>query len=243
VNQPADRDRGGLVVWLVVGIVVLLGLFLAVDRASVYAAQWEAARTIKSSESLSSTPKVKIHGFPVLFQVFGRHLDHVTVEVHGLDIGGAGRSVRIDSLNADMHNLKISSDLHSVTVASANAVVLVPYAELSRALGVTLGYGGVTSAGAGRVLASRTVAVDGRPVTVRVAATPVVSENVLRLRTGPVDNPAGAGGTAVVSQISTALGAGVPLSGAPFHLRITGVAVAKTGVSVSLTAKNLTFHR
>src|SRR6478609_10912606 len=60
---------------LLIVLVVLAGLFVALDRIGNYVAEPVAANTIKTSQDLPSKPDVDIGGFPFLTQLVARDFD------------------------------------------------------------------------------------------------------------------------------------------------------------------------
>lgn len=68
---------------LLIMVVVLGGIFIAVDRAAVYFAESEAEGRVEISGSTIDSTDISIKGFPFLTQVAGSSLDEVDIELAG----------------------------------------------------------------------------------------------------------------------------------------------------------------
>ncbi|MGW2491231.1 LmeA family phospholipid-binding protein [Streptomyces sp. NPDC001606] len=119
---------------LLIIVVILGGLFVIADRIAVHFAEGEAADKLKSTENLATTPDVSIDGFPFLTQVASGSLDdvHVGIKNYEAQTGTAGKTIRIDDLQADMKGVSFSGDYSSATASSATGTATISYAELLR---------------------------------------------------------------------------------------------------------------
>lgn len=174
---------------LLIVVVVLAGVFIAVDRAAVYYAESEAAdRVVVSGARIGSTD-VSIKGFPFLTQVAGSELDEVEVKVTGIEATAAGRTLRISRMDAELHQVRLTDGVSGATAARATGTAVVSYEDLTKAAAqdVAVEYGGngkVKVTGAVNILGktiSRSVLstvtlVDGH--TVRVHADKVPGEGI-----------------------------------------------------------------
>ncbi|MER5293665.1 DUF2993 domain-containing protein [Streptomyces pharetrae] len=119
---------------LLIVVVILGGLFVAVDRIAVHFAEGEVADRLKAAENLSSTPDVSINGFPFLTQLAGSELDEVEVGMNDYEAAaGDGEKIRIDDLEARMRGVRFSGDYSSATAASATGTATIAYDELLKA--------------------------------------------------------------------------------------------------------------
>src|SRR5438309_2600442 len=91
-SRPSRSGRPRWPLWLAITVLVLVGLFVAADRVAVAVAQSAAAKTLKSSEHLDTTPTVRVAGFPFLTQIVHRKLSHVTVTDDHVTVGSHGRT-------------------------------------------------------------------------------------------------------------------------------------------------------
>lgn len=100
---------------LLVVVVVLAGVFIAVDRAAVYFAESEAAdRVVVQGARIGSTD-VSIKGFPFLTQVAGSELDEVDVKVTGIETSAGGRTLRISRMNAELRQVRLTDGFSGAT--------------------------------------------------------------------------------------------------------------------------------
>ncbi|CAM5354665.1 hypothetical protein SBADM41S_10425 [Streptomyces badius] len=88
---------------LLVLVVVLGGLFLAVDRAAVWFAESEAEDRVTISGGGPATTDISIKGFPFLTQLAGSKLDRVDVNLTGMKTSAAGRTIRVSEVRARLH--------------------------------------------------------------------------------------------------------------------------------------------
>ncbi|MCM2412680.1 DUF2993 domain-containing protein [Streptomyces sp. RKAG290] len=174
---------------LLVLVVVLAGVFIAVDRAAVYFAEDQAADRVQVSGARIGSTDVSIKGFPFLTQVAGSELDEVDVKITGIETSAGGRKLRISRMNAELHQVRLTDGFSGATAARATGTAVVSYKDLTAAASedVAVEYGGngkVKVTGAVNILGrtiSRSVLstvtlVDGH--TVRVHADKVPGEGI-----------------------------------------------------------------
>ncbi|MGW1468297.1 LmeA family phospholipid-binding protein [Streptomyces sp. NPDC002308] len=170
---------------LLIVVVVLGGLFVAVDRLAVHFAENEAADRVKFTGATATSTDVSIHGFPFLTQIAGRDLDRVDITLKGIQAGGSGGTIRISELRAELDRVAIGEGYTSARAGLVKGTALVSYADLTDAAedGVTVQYadnGKVKVTGTVQVLGkdltrsvvSSVTLVDGRTVRVRADAVP-----------------------------------------------------------------------
>ncbi|WP_406452894.1 DUF2993 domain-containing protein [Streptomyces sp. NBC_00876] len=174
---------------LLIVVVVLAGVFIAVDRAAVYFAESQAAdRVVVTGARIGSTD-ISIKGFPFLTQVAGSELDEVDVKITGIETTAAGHKLRISEMNAELHQVRLSDGFSGATASRATGTAVISYEDLTKAASkdVVVEYGGngkVKVTGAvnilGRTLSrsvlSTVTLVDGH--TVRVHADKVPGEGI-----------------------------------------------------------------
>ncbi|MER7727847.1 DUF2993 domain-containing protein [Streptomyces sp. NPDC096323] len=175
---------------LLIVVVVLAGVFIAVDRAAVYFAESEVAdRVVVSGTRIGSTD-VSIKGFPFLTQLAGSEFDEVDVKITGIEATAGGRTLRISSMDAELRQVRLTDGFSGATAARADGTAVISYADLTKAAsdGVVVAYGGngkvkvtgaVTVPLLGRVtrsVLSTVTLVDGH--TVRVHADKVPGEGI-----------------------------------------------------------------
>ncbi|MFB6709695.1 DUF2993 domain-containing protein [Streptomyces sp. NPDC056333] len=174
---------------LLIMVVVLGGIFIAVDRAAVYFAESEAEGRVEISGSTIDSTDISIKGFPFLTQVAGSSLDEVDIELAGIETDAGGRRIRISEMNAELHDVTLADGFSSATAARATGAATVSYEDLTHAAddGVVVQYGGNGKAkvtGAVEILGrtlkrsvtSTVTLVDGH--TIRVHADKVPGEGI-----------------------------------------------------------------
>jgi hypothetical protein len=218
-------------------VVVLLALLVALDRVGVYVADRAAADTIKSSQHLTSTPSVDIGGFPFLTQLITGHYDQVTITADNVPVRSGTESLELSRVRVMLHSLTVSRDFHSVQAKSAAATGLITYAELGKALGLTVSY-----AGDGRITAAKTITVAGVTVHGKLTATPELRNGALAFRNASVAG-AGALGSEAVNLLTRVFTVALPLQGIPFAVRVERLQVNNTGIVLSLAGQDLTYSR
>ncbi|MFJ5718407.1 DUF2993 domain-containing protein [Streptomyces sp. NPDC093149] len=153
---------------LLVIVVVLGGIFVAVDRAAVYFAESEAEGRVAVTGATIGSTDVSIKGFPFLTQVAGSQLDEVDVEISGIETDANGRRIRISRMNAALYEVKLADGYSSATAARATGTAVISYEDLTKAAsdGVVVEYGGN-----GKVKVTGTVDILGRPLSRSVLST------------------------------------------------------------------------
>lgn len=224
---------------MLIFIVVVLVLLVAADRIGVVVAQRKVADKVRSSQDLSSTPSVTIEGFPFLTQVIGNHYQAVRLTANGLIVGTGADRLRLNSLTARLTGVRATGNYSGVTADSITATATAGYAELSRVVGVPLSYGGLDSAGTGRVQARQTATVLGQAFSAIVTATVGVSDGQMltfdnvkvTLDGAGVDVP-----QSVTDRFTAIFAKRLALTGLPFGLRVRSVSAGASGVAVTATA-------
>ena len=234
----ASGRRNGPVRLLLV-VAVLVGLVVGADRISVAVAERLAGDSIENSQHLSSRPDVAIHGFPFLTQFAAATYDDVDVTAHDVPLTDGDRTLNVAAIAVHLSHVTTtdSTNFETVTARSANADARVTFDDLARTLGVRA----LSSDGPGRLKTSASVTIAGHTITGGIsAAVSASSSQGLTFSDIRVD----AGGTSV-SGADTALGAAfrvpIPLSGLPFHVRVTGLSVDASGLVVHLAGSDLTY--
>jgi len=162
----------------------------------------------------------------------------VRLVAHGFPVGNSDRRVRLAELDARLHDVRTVDKYSGATAQTAEGTALLSYQELSRAVGVTLGY-----AGGGRVQASSSVEVLGQTVTGTASAeVGVVGGDELTFSAVRVGVPQA--GISVPEQLTNQFSSifqnKLSLRGLPFHLQIQRLAATAEGVRIAATARNLT---
>ncbi|MFI6725024.1 DUF2993 domain-containing protein [Streptomyces atratus] len=153
---------------LLVIVVVLGGIFVAVDRVAVYFAESEVEGRVQVTGATIGSTDVSIKGFPFLTQVAGGRLDEVDVRITGIETDANGRRIRISRMNAALHEVKLADGYSSATAARATGTAVISYEDLTKAAsdGVVVEYGGN-----GKVKVTGTVDILGSPLSRSVLST------------------------------------------------------------------------
>lgn len=225
--------------WLI-ALVVLAALLIGADRIALAIAEHRAATQIQSAQNLSATPSVHVDGFPFLTQLASGTLNTVEVTAKDLTAGENGRTVHLRRLHAVLHHVQLHG-LSSATARTVTASVLIDYRQLTAVLGVPVSYAGPSADGRGRIAARVSVTAVGQQVSGSASAEVDADGNAIRF----LDVRAEAAGVQVPGQVTGALSSvfSVPLSLArlPFHLAVQSVRATASGVTVVLTATDVTY--
>lgn len=220
---------------IAVTVVVILGLVVAADRIGNYIAERAAAKTIQSSQHLSSRPDVDIGGFPFLTQLAAGEFGKVTITAHDVPVGDNGHLLDLAQLRVELHTVTVARDFDSVRAATASAAATADYDALSKALGVPISY-----ASTGRVKATKSVTVAGRTLQASITTRPVLSGNTLIFTDTSIANLGQLGSAAGVA-LDQVFALDIPLSDVPFEVRATGLQVDAAGVQLDLAGSDLSF--
>ncbi|MFG3343747.1 DUF2993 domain-containing protein [Streptomyces sp. NPDC048018] len=183
---------------LVIMVVVLAGLFVAVDRIAVHYAEKEAVALAEErygygAGSTNGFTEVSIHGFPFLTQAADLSLDHVTLSAGNFSVNttvnAQGDHLNVRKLDLDLQDLTASS--LSARSAGANLVtgrVTIGYEDLSGVVSRLLGKGGALTVvpAAGSTAGGQEAALritgnwEGRPLD--TAASVAVAADEFQLR-------------------------------------------------------------
>lgn len=232
---PRRRHRGRR---LIVALVVLAGLLLAADRIALVVAERAAAVTIQRSERLAAAPSVSVSGFPFLTQLAAGDFGQVTVRATGVVAGSGSRQLRISAVTLVLHQVRVARNLSSATAASGTATGTISYADLSRAIGLTVTYAGSI----GRVRTSTSITLAGQRITGSITAGLSVQASSLSF-----DHPAVEVSSAMASVatplLQTAFGPPLALGHLPFGARVQAVSVGPAGITIELAGANLVYRR
>jgi hypothetical protein len=237
-RDRSTRRRGSFGRGLLLFLIVLVLLVVAADRIGVLVAERQIAAKVQSSQHLDRKPSVKIDGFPFLTQVLANHYPSVRLAAEDFTVGNSDRTVRLADLSARLQDVRAIENFSGATAHDASGTAMLTYPELSRAVGVPLGY-----AGGGRVQASRSVEVFGQTITATASAEVGItggdeltfSAVRVGLPQGGIELP-----QQVSDQFSSIFANRLSLRGLPFHLRIQQLLATAAGVRVSAVASDLT---
>ncbi|ARF63226.1 MULTISPECIES: DUF2993 domain-containing protein [Streptomyces] len=219
---------------LLVLVVLLGGLFLAVDRAAVYFAESEAEDRVAMSADGAASTEISIKGFPFLTQVAASRLDRVDLELTGMETSAGGRAVRVSEVRAQLHDVKLGSGYRTATAARATGTALVTYKDLTAAAsdGVVVEYGGK-----GKAKVTGTVEILGRPISRSVLSTVTrVDGHTVKVR---ADKVPGEGIPGVEDLIRKRTDFEGDIDGLPKGLELQEVEVTEKGLEITVTGSNV----
>ncbi|WP_103510955.1 DUF2993 domain-containing protein [Streptomyces sp. SM13] len=219
---------------LLVLVVVVGGLFIAVDRAAVWFAESEAEDRVTISGGGPATTEISIKGFPFLTQLAGSQLDRVDVSLTGMETSAAGRAMRVSEVRAELHDVKLGSGYRSATAARATGTALVSYEDLTAAAsdGVVVEYGGN-----GKAKVTGTVEVLGRPISRSVLSTVArVDGHTIKMH---ADKVPGEGLPGVEELIRKKTDFEGDVDGLPKGLELHQVKVTEKGLEISVTGSDV----
>lgn len=220
---------------LLIIVVVLGGIFVAVDRAVVYFAESEAAKRVRIPGATVESTDVSIKGFPFLTQAVSSRLDEVEVSISGIQTDSEGRRIRISSMDATLHDVRLANGYSSVTADSADGKVLLSYEDLSKTAGdgVAIEYGGNDKV---KVTAS-VVLPGGQPLSRSVLSTvTVVDGSTLKVR---ADKVPGEGIPVVEEMVRKKTDFQRQVGGLPSGLQFRKIQPTSEGVEVTVAGKDV----
>lgn len=217
-------------------------LLVAADRVALLIAERQVAAKVQSSQQLTSRPSVSIEGFPFLTQVISNRYHAVRLGAKDLTVGTGSDRVQISTLTARLTEVRATDHFSGVTARTVTGTATVSYAELSRVIGVKLGYAGPSADGNGRVQASSSVSVQGTTITGTASAEVGVTGSQLLTFSAVKVSLADTGVSvpqSVTDQLGSVFGKQLALSGLPFGLRVQRLVAGPSGVQVTATARDV----
>ncbi|MEV6550995.1 DUF2993 domain-containing protein [Streptomyces sp. NPDC051597] len=220
-----------------VAVVVLAGLAVAGDRAATAWTEHRTADAFQKARGLPSAPHVEVHGFPVLTQLAGGTLDRVDIEASDISAGRDGGRLPITTLNVELDHLRRSSHASEAHAASARATAFVSYRDLSRALGIDIGYSRDSTRSEPRVAATASLPLFGKVGA--SARVETAGGRTLKLRSVKAgdDLP-----KAVRGIVTGMLEREIELDGIPDGLALTSITTTPEGLTATLSGKDVTFR-
>lgn len=223
---------------LFVALIVLVALFVIVDRVALAGAEREMGKRLQSAADLEERPDVDVHGFPFLTQVVSGYYDQVDVTVPHVAREGVRLDdlvVRLGGVRAPLREMLSGSGTDTVRAGSAGASAVVPYATVEREApqGLQIQPRGDELRLAGDV----TVLGQQLPASAQVKVSVRGDDLAFEPSNVEVD------GRSVNGALSRRLAFTVPVGRLPLGLRLTGVHVTKDGLQITASGNDLTFTR
>ncbi|MFB6816451.1 DUF2993 domain-containing protein [Streptomyces sp. NPDC056347] len=215
---------------LLVVVVILGGIFVAVDRAAVYFAESEAAGRIEISGATIGSTDVSIKGFPFLTQAVDGRFDEVDVRITGIETAADGRRLRISTIEAALHDVQLDDGYTAATATRATGTAVVSYEDLTKAAsdGVVVEYGGN-----GKVKVTGTVDILGSPLSRSVlSSVTLVGGDTVRVR---ADKVPGEGVPGLEGLVRGKTDFDRKVDGLPSGLRLQRIQPTADGLEISVT--------
>ncbi|WP_375477400.1 DUF2993 domain-containing protein [uncultured Jatrophihabitans sp.] len=224
-------------------LVVLLAI---ADRVAAKIASTEAvSQIVQGSQGLATKPTVSFGGFPFLTQVIAGRYTDVSVGIDGLT---PPNSVRIQRISAHLlgAHVPLSTLIHgtvsTIPIDHVTASLAFRFADLNAFLANQPGHLKLSWKSGAVQVSGRFVAA-GEAIKVSGSTTLGVANGGLVIT--PTSLHVTGGGT--LGDLASLLGGSlsafppvpVPLPGLPFHLRLTAVHSAATGLAASAAANGL----
>ncbi|MEV7403653.1 DUF2993 domain-containing protein [Streptomyces sp. NPDC091267] len=219
---------------LLVLVVVLAGVFIAVDRAAVYFAEDQAADRVQVSGARIGSTDVSIKGFPFLTQVAGSELDEVDVKITGIETSAGGRKLRISRMNAELHQVRLTDGFSGATAARATGTAVVSYKDLTAAASedVAVEYGGN-----GKVKVTGAVNILGRTISRSVLSTvTLVDGHTVRVH---ADKVPGEGIPGLEALVREKTDFAREVGGLPNGLKLQRIQPTAEGLEISVTGTDV----
>ena len=218
---------------LLIAVIVLIGLFVAVDRIALLVAERQASKTIATTFSLPQRPGVSIHGFPFLTELVSGNYQQVDVSVNSLVRNGVPVQnfvAQFSSVHAPLRQM-LQGGHGTVSADEATGTATVPYSAVNQQLPQ-----GVTVSGNGSELKmSGSTTFLGHRVPFTSAASVAATGNGIRISPRHVSVDGQAMPASAIAPLSVTL----PVSDLPMHLRVNSAQPTQAGLQISVSAQNV----
>ena len=219
---------------LVVLVLLAAGLVVA-DRVGASYASSLVSQQLTSQLRLSQNPKVEITGVPFLTQWASGNYQEIDIAIPSL----TAQNITVDNVNATVKDVRTKpfltsgSDLGSAKAGSVDLHGLVPFSALPLPSGFT------ASASGSQLKVTGNVSVFGNSVP--VTAIENVSLQGSTIAFNPTNVQANAGGVQVdvSGTVAKQLALSVNVSGLPFGVEVTGIAVDPSGLLATGQGQNV----
>jgi DUF2993 family protein len=223
---------------LLIALVILVVLFIAIDRIGVVLAEDQIASRIATTYNLPTDPGVSITGFPFLTQVVTGNYQQIDVTADQVQADGAtlhDLNVHLTGVHATISQL-LGSGTSTVTADRAAGSALVGWATV----GQRLPRGFRITPDGKSLMVSGKLSYHGLEVPVTGSVALGVSGSGITVTPENVSLPGGI--SLPVSSVSQ-LRFVVPLGNLPLHLHLTSVQVTPGGLRIGAAARNVQFAR
>ena len=221
---------------LLIGVAVLLGLAVLVDRVAVGVAEDRVGTELAANGGLQGSPEVDITGFPFLTQALAGSYDEVRISLSADQLGqpeGTRADVALHGVQVPLSAV-LAGSVQEVPVARIDGTATLSYDLLSAQLG---GDTALRPEGDGLRI-TKTVEVLGQTLPLTATGTLTLDGNELVV---DVERASGAGVDLpdfLVERASDLLDLRYTVPALPFGLQLTDVAPADDGVDVRVAAQD-----
>lgn len=231
----------GLVVFLLLGVLVAVGLYVG-DRYAHDRAERESASQLQDQLGTPTPPSVYVAGWPFLTQVLARHLKTVHVVADGIGTSSSAGGSTVPVAHADLVLTDVTSPdwFQTMTADRVEGTALMKYADLGSLSSVPLTY-----AGGGRLQVEQSTSFFGTSVMALVTGTPRLDVGAQTITLA--DPKVSIAGRELPDAVATALLAAVlkpiPVTGLPFGLTLSSVSAEDDGLHLGLEGDRIEFRR
>ena len=238
---------------LLIALVVLVVLFVAIDRIGVVLAEDQIASRIATAYNLPTDPGVSITGFPFLTQVVSGNYQQIDVTANEIQTNGVtlhDLNVHLTGVHATISQI-LGSGSSTVTADRAAGTALVDFATVKQRLPpqtqVSLGGQNLTVSGIQLSPDGKNLKLSGTAsylgASAPVSATATLSVSPSGITVTPEDATVAGGLISIPGSAISRLHFTVPVSNLPLHLHLTSVQVTPDGLRVGAAARNVQFAR
>jgi LmeA-like phospholipid-binding len=221
-ERPRRRRRWP---WVVLAtLLVLLVLFVVLDRAAVAYAENKAAQQMQS-QGFPVKPDVTIKGFPFLTQVASRHFNDIHITADNVKEGPVALSIV-----ADATDVRLDPGYQSGTIGHVTGTGVIGFSSVASAFGGTGSGLSISSAGGNKVKVGLNIAGFDASMTGTVEQA---GPNTLKVHLSP---PSGIPVPLPIPRNFT-----IPIPALPLHLTIQSVKVTSQGVVIHASGSNIKF--
>jgi hypothetical protein len=227
---------------VLISLVILVGLLVVADRVSVVVADRAVAKQVRTELSADQDPSVHIHGFPFLTQAIRGRYGDVGVRIPDVTSGPLQNvtvDARLRGVHAPLSDL-IAGRVDRVPVDQITGTAAVGYADLARASGIP---GLTVTPVSGALRVAGQVTALGQPISATATARITAVDGDLVVTADQAQVSGVPASPAVVAAAARLLSFRVSPRQLPLALRVTGVDVGATALSVAAEAKNVVLRR
>jgi hypothetical protein len=236
--------------WAIV-LLVLVGLLVAADRISAYAASRAVADQVRNQLaaehiSTSTPPSVQLGGFPFLTQVIRGHYDHVTIDVKGASTQGVTFSdlhITATGVHAKTSQLiRGSGPIAADQVAGTARLTWSQVPTLLEKARLARSGAQISGSDDGQVTIRQPIQLGGSTTTLVATGTVTAANGKVAVKINHVTTE-GASLPPLLQELigpyAQQLSGSFALPTLPYHLKLTGVAVSAAALTIRATGQSV----